>query len=242
MHKTIAEAIALVRHLLAIEGLYSDDVEAVVCPPFTALPAVAPLLGDQRKLGLGAQTMHYAPSGAFTGEISAPMLVELGVRYVILGHSERRAYAAETDESVNRKVKTALEFGLTPIVAVGETHGEHAEGAAVQIVTSQVRAAFDGIADADVRRCVLAYEPVWAIGTGLACDAPVADAVMSRIRGVRTALQDVRILYGGSVNPENIKGFIQAPNVDGALVGGASLSAPSFAALIKESRTAAQAH
>jgi triosephosphate isomerase len=241
MHKTVAEATALVSHLLSMDDLFSDDVEALVCPPFTALSAVAPLVGDQRKLGLGAQTMHYAPSGAFTGEIAAPMLVELGVRFVILGHSERRAYAAETDDTVNRKIKTALAFRLTPIVAVGETHAEHADGLAVRVVTSQVRGAFDGISAADIGRCVLAYEPVWAIGTGLACGVDEADAVMGEIRSTLPALRDVRILYGGSVNPENIKTFVQAPNIDGALVGGASLSAPSFAALIKESRTVAQA-
>lgn len=241
MHKTVAEATALIDHLLAMDALYSDAVEAIVCPPFTAIPAVSKLLGDQRKLGLGAQTMHDQPAGAFTGEISAPMLVELGVGYVIIGHSERRAYAAETDETVNRKVKAAIAFGITPIVAVGETRAEHEAGSAIGIVTSQLRGAFAGIADRDVERCVLAYEPVWAIGTGLACDSAEAGQVMGAMRASLPALRDVRILYGGSVNPENIAEFIKAPNVDGALVGGASLSAASFAALIKESRRVVEA-
>ncbi|HXP94775.1 MAG TPA: triose-phosphate isomerase [Candidatus Binatia bacterium] len=241
MHKTVAEATALVNHLLAMDDLYSDDVEAIVCPPFTAIPAVSKLLGDQRKLGLGAQTMHDQPSGAFTGEISAPMLIEHGVRYVIIGHSERRAYAAETDETVNRKVKAAIESGITPIVAVGETHIEHVAGKTIPLVTAQVRGAFAGIAEQAIERCVLAYEPVWAIGTGLACDPREADAVMGEIRATLPALRDVRILYGGSVNPENIAAFVKTPNVDGALVGGASLSALSFAALIKESRNVVEA-
>jgi triosephosphate isomerase len=241
MHKTVAEATALVEHLLSLDDVYSDEVEAIVCPPFTAIPAVSQLLGDQLKLGLGAQTMHYAPSGAFTGEISAPMLIEHRVRYVILGHSELRAYAAETDETVNRKVKTALAFGITPIVAVGETHVEHQAGNAIPIVTAQVRGAFAGIPDADIARCNLAYEPVWAIGTGLACDVKDADHVMGAIRATLPALADVRILYGGSVNPENVASFVTAPNVDGALVGGASLGALSFAALIKESRHVVEA-
>jgi triosephosphate isomerase (TIM) len=236
MHKTVAEATALVQALLATDGLFSEDVEAIVCPPFTAIPAVSMLLGDQRKLGLGAQTMHDQPSGAFTGEISAPMLLEHRVRYVLLGHSERRAYCAETDEAVNLKVKAAIAFGLTPIVAVGETHGEHEAGAATRIVTDQVRGAFDGVSEDGMRACVLAYEPVWAIGTGLACDAEAADAVMGEMRATLPALSDVRILYGGSVNPGNIAAFMEKKNVDGALVGGASLVAASFAALIEGAR------
>jgi triosephosphate isomerase len=240
MHKTAAEATALVKELLAVDEL-GDGVEAIVCPPFTAIPAVAPLLGDQRKLGLGAQTMHDQPSGAFTGEISGPMLVEHRVRYVILGHSERRAYAGETDAMVNRKVKAALACGITPIVAVGETESEHAAGAAIRVVTAQVRRAFADLAEAEIARCVVAYEPIWAIGTGLACDPPEADLVMGEIRAALPALRDVRVLYGGSVNPENIAGFIRRPNIDGALVGGASLAAASFAALIRETRTIVEA-
>jgi triosephosphate isomerase len=241
MHKTVAEATALVDHLLAMDGVFADDVEAVVCPPFTALQAVTPLLGDQRRLGLGAQTMHYATNGAFTGEIAAPMLIELGVRYVILGHSERRAYYAETDDTVNRKVKTAVEFGLVPIVAVGETHDEHKRGQSKQLVRAQIQAALAGLSKDEVARCVVAYEPVWAIGTGLACDPQEADDVMAQIRDAVPALADVRILYGGSVNPENIASFMSLPNIDGALVGGASLGALSFASLITQSRTVVQA-
>jgi triosephosphate isomerase len=240
MHKTVAEASAFIDHLLALDGVFADDVEAVVCPPFTALQAVAPMLGDQRKLGLGAQTMHYATNGAFTGEIAAPMLIELGVRYVILGHSERRAYFAETDETVNRKVKTAVEFGLVPIVAIGETHDEHKRGQTTALVRSQIQAAMTGLSQDEIARCVIAYEPVWAIGTGLACSPPEADAVMAQIRDAVPALEGVRILYGGSVNPENIASFMKCANIDGALVGGASLGALSFAALITQSRAVLQ--
>lgn len=241
MHKTVAEATALVRDLLAMDDVFSNEVEAIVCPPFTALPAVAPMLGDQRQLGLGAQNMHEKTHGAFTGEIAAPMLVELGVRYVILGHSERRTHFNETDASVNRKVKTALEFGLVPIVAVGETHDQHERGEAVAIIKRQTAAAFEGIADEQLAGCVVAYEPIWAIGTGLACDAPTACSVMGEIRAT-VGIKGIRILYGGSVTPENIAAFVKESDIDGALVGGASLNAASFAALIKESRSVVQAH
>lgn len=240
MHKTVAAATALVRDLLATPGLFSADVEAVVCPPFTALPAVAALLGDQSRLGLGAQNMHYADEGPYTGEISAPMLVELGVRYVIIGHSERRTYFAESDENVNRKVKAALAHGLVPIVAVGETGEEHQRGEAATRVRAQTKYAFAGVTAADAARCVVAYEPIWAIGTGQACHAEEAHAVMETIRESLPAGDEMRVLYGGSVNPANIAEFMRKTSIDGALVGGASLAAASFAELISRSRSVLQ--
>lgn len=236
MNKTIAEARALVRALLADPSWQHPDVDVVIAPPFTALPAVSELLAGNPKLFFGAQTMHWGESGAYTGEISAPMLVELGCRYVLLGHSERRAYCGETDEGVNRKVKCALEHGLTPIVAVGETLEQHKAGETKVRVTAQVGAAFEGVTSSERTRCVLAYEPIWAIGTGLAEDPGSANEVMGVIRGADPAFEGVQILYGGSVKPANIAGFMAQPNIDGGLVGGASLDAAGFAELVRNAQ------
>jgi triosephosphate isomerase len=185
--------------------------------------------------------MHWAESGAYTGEISAAMLVELGVRWVILGHSERRQAAAESDESVNRKVVAALAAGLIPIVAVGETSEEHAAGLASERVCAQTRGAFAGISAADVATCVVAYEPIWAIGTGQIDHPADANATMGAIRGSVAGLAHARILYGGSVKPDNIGALVAQPNIDGALVGGASLDPASFAALLRNARKGATA-
>ena len=176
--------------------------------------------------------MHWADSGAFTGQISPPMLVACRVRWVIIGHSECRAYSGETDASVNRKVGAALAHGLTPIIAVGETLEEHAAGAAHDRVVAQIRAAFAGYTPAEVARSVVAYEPIWAIGTGKVDTPPGADATMGAIRAAVDGLQSVRILYGGSVKPDNIAAFVRQQHIGGALVGGASLEPVSFAALI----------
>lgn len=237
MNKTVATATAFVHELLALQPDLSA-ADAVVAPPFTALPAVAHAF-DGSAIGIGAQTMHWAASGAYTGEISAAMLVELGVRWVILGHSERREAAAETDESVNRKVVAALAAGLIPIVAVGETGEEHAAGLASERVCAQTRGAFAGVPAADVASCVVAYEPIWAIGTGK-IDHPVdANATMGAIRGAVDGLERARILYGGSVKPDNIGALVAQPNIDGALVGGASLDPASFAAILRNARKGA---
>lgn len=236
MNKTIAEARALVRALLENPAWQHPDVDVVIAPPFTALPAVSELLAGNPKLCFGAQTMHWAEAGAFTGEISAPMLVELGCRYVLLGHSERRAHCGETDEGVNRKVKSALDHGLTPIVAVGETLEQHKAGEAKLRVASQVGAAFEGITEAERARCVIAYEPIWAIGTGLAEDPASANEVMGVIRGVDASFENVQILYGGSVKPANIAGFMAQDNIDGGLVGGASLDPAGFAELVRNAQ------
>jgi len=230
MHKTIAEARAFVRELLE-RALPLDDVDAVIAPPFTALCAVRDALAGTR-IGVGAQNVSWASSGAFTGEISPPMLVECGVRWVVIGHSERRVMFGELDERVNEKVRAALAHGITPIVAVGETAEEHAAGRARDKVCAQVRAAFDGVDPDDVARCTVAYEPIWAIGTGTADTPSQSNAIMSEIRGAVEGLRDSRLLYGGSMKPSNVAKFVRQPNIDGGLVGGASLDPASFAALL----------
>jgi triosephosphate isomerase (TIM) len=241
MHKTTAETRAFVAELLA-RDLPLDTVDAVICPPFTALCAARDALAESASpIGLGAQNMSWAAQGAFTGEISAAMLVDCGARWVVLGHSERRAMFGELDERVNEKVRAALANGLTPIVAVGETAEERAAGATRDKVTRQVRAAFGGIPDADTARCVVAYEPIWAIGTGNACSPDDADEVMGEIRAAVPALRSARLLYGGSMTPDNVAAFVARPNVDGGLVGGASLEPASFAALLENARKGAYA-
>jgi triosephosphate isomerase len=176
--------------------------------------------------------MHEAPCGAFTGEISAPMLRELGVTYAILGHSERRAYAGENDDAINRKVRAAIAHGLTPIVAVGETQAEHEEGLAIARVTAQTQIAFANVAPDDVARCVVAYEPIWAIGTGLSDTPENANRVIAAIRASVTGLAAARILYGGSMNAANASALMTQSDIDGGLVGGASLDPETFAAIV----------
>jgi triosephosphate isomerase len=234
MHKTPVEAVRFVHELRALD-LDLSDVDAVIFPPFVALSAVGDALGGSA-IGLGAQTMHWADSGAFTGEISPPMLLACNAAWVILGHSERRALAGETDAAINRKIVAALAHGITPIVAVGETHEEHAAGLARDRVVAQTHAAFDGIAAGDVARCVVAYEPIWAIGTGNIDSPAGADAIMGAIRESTPGLAQTRILYGGSVKPDNIAALVAQEHIDGALVGGASLEAASFAALVRNAR------
>ena len=234
MHKTIAETIGFVRDVRG-RTLPLDDVEAVLCPPFTALAAARDAL-EGSGIGLGAQNMNWAESGAFTGEISPVMLVEVGVSWVVLGHSERRSLFGELDFRVNEKVRSALAHGITPIVAVGETAEEHAAGAAADKVRGQIAAAFHGISQDDVARCVVAYEPIWAIGTGVADSPEEANQIMGLIRETIPGLAGVRVLYGGSVKPNNIAAFVAQPNIDGGLVGGASLDPASFAALLDEAR------
>jgi triosephosphate isomerase len=229
MFKTIAEA----RHLVSemAPALHTiAGVEKVLCPPATALLAVAALL-EGTDIGLGAQNMHWEDSGAFTGEISPPMVAEL-CRYVIVGHSERRAFFGETDATVNRKVRAALLHGLTPIVCVGETLGENESGLTADVVSRQVKM---GLAGVNSSACVIAYEPVWAIGTGRAATAEGANAVIANmIRPALTQLfdaetaQTIRVLYGGSVKAEIAADFFAQPEIDGALVGGASLKAAEF--------------
>ncbi len=239
MNKTIEEARGFAA-ALRLQPLPLDAVDAVVAPPFTALCAVRDALAGMA-IGIGAQNVAWADSGAFTGEISSPMLLDCGVRWVVIGHSERRAMFGEFDERVNEKAHAALRHGITPIVAVGETAEEHKAGRAREKVCGQVRAAFSGMAPADAARCVVAYEPIWAIGTGTADTPSEANAMMGDIRAAVPGLEFSRILYGGSMKPDNVEEFVRQPNIDGGLVGGASLSADSFAALLEGARRGAAA-
>jgi triosephosphate isomerase (TIM) len=238
MHKTIPEALGFVRELLAL-GPDCRSADAVVCPAFTALAAVRDARAGS-PVALGAQTMWYAESGAFTGEVSPLMLRDCGVTWVVLGHSERREFCGEIDDTINRKIAAALKHGITPIVAVGETADEHAAGFTRDRVVTQIRGAFAGIPMGDVARSVVAYEPLWAIGSGQSDSPEGANAVMGEIRAAVAGLADVRILYGGSVKPENVGSFVAQPNIDGALVGGASLDPRSFAALLANAAEAAR--
>ncbi|HKU81891.1 MAG TPA: triose-phosphate isomerase [Candidatus Tumulicola sp.] len=231
MHKTVAQTEAFFDAFLPRASTLPPQIEVVVAPPFTALAAASRRVAGT-VLRLGAQTMHWELEGPFTGEISAPMLLELGVGYVILGHSERRAYCNETDRTVNRKVRTALAHGLTPIVAVGETGDERSAGHVDDRVVAQTRAAFEGVPAEDLARVAIAYEPIWAIGTGKNCDPAEAQRVMATIRGCLAGLQPTPILYGGSMNAENVCAYVREPDVNGGLVGGASLDPEGFASLI----------
>ncbi|GAB7386659.1 triose-phosphate isomerase [Bacillaceae bacterium] len=236
MHKTAAEAKAFVAQVAA--QLPVEGVEAVVCAPFTALHVFAGM-EIAGKLAVGAQNMHWEEQGAFTGEISPPMLKELGVAYVIVGHSERRTYFNETDEMVKKKVRAAFRHGLTPIVCVGEDLAEREGGETKRVVKRQTEAALEGLTAEQAERLVIAYEPVWAIGTGKSSTAEDANETIAYIRSViagrygRQSAEKVRIQYGGSVKPENIESFLRQPEIDGALVGGASLEAESFLKLIE---------
>lgn len=234
MYKTPAEAVTFVRDLLALDPDFSF-ADAVICPPFVALAAAGEALRGSA-VGVGAQTMHWADNGPYTGEISPPMLLACGARWVLLGHSERRSLAAEIDETISRKVPAALAHGITPIVAVGETLEEHGAGLARERVVAQTRAAFDAVGADDVARCVVAYEPIWAIGTGKV-DAPEgANAIMGAIRAAVPGLASARLLYGGSVKPDNIGALVAQEHINGALVGGASLDPAAFAQLLRNAR------
>jgi triosephosphate isomerase len=232
MHKTIEQAVAYLDAFLPLAEALPAGVDIAVAPPFTALSA-ASLRMEGTRVALGAQTMHWLLQGADTGEISAPMLIELGVRYVIIGHSERRASCDETDRTVNLKVKTAIALGLLPIVAVGETQDERERGLTDDRVITQIRTAFDGVSRSELSNAVIAYEPIWAIGSGKSCDPGEADRVMAIIRGCVSGLDDTRILYGGSMNPANVLSYIERPQINGGLIGGASLDPERFAQLIR---------
>ena len=238
MNKTQAEARALVEDLLREIGKF-DEAEIVLCPPFTALSAVSEMLSSVTNVRLGAQNMHEAASGAYTGEISAAMLRELYVRYVILGHSERRQYFHEDNATVNRKTKAALAAELRPIVCVGETLPERESDKWKNVLETQLREGFTGFGEKEFADIIIAYEPVWAIGTGKTASAAQAEEAHQWIRKVLAtkfsiaASERIRIQYGGSVKPENAKELLSKPDIDGALVGGASLDARGFTAIIK---------
>jgi triosephosphate isomerase len=237
MNMTATQAAALVAGIRKELGDGAGPVEVVVCPPFTALKSAADALAGA-KIALGAQNMHWESAGAYTGEVSAAMLKDLGVSHVILGHSERRTYFGETDATVNRKAKAALAAGLTPIICVGETLQERETNRMVQVVTTQVTGSLAGLG-ADLKKVVIAYEPVWAIGTGKTATSAQAQEVHALIRKVLTQLADaataltVRIQYGGSMKADNAGELLSQPDIDGGLIGGAALKADSFAAIIK---------
>lgn len=235
MNTTLSEAVSLVKEmrdrLESIEG-----VEKVICPPFVSLSEVAGLLEDS-SVYLGAQNMYFEEKGAYTGEISPLMLADL-CQFVILGHSERRRYFNETDQMVNKKVKAALKVGLRPIVCVGETLEQREAGQTQEVVATQTLCALEGVpSDSDI---VIAYEPIWAIGTGKAASGETANATIKIIRDALTRLygeniaQDRRIQYGGSVTAQNIAEFLRQPDIDGALVGGASLKANEFVSMVEQ--------
>jgi triosephosphate isomerase len=232
MHKTAAETAAFLDAFLPRIEALSPHVEIVVAPPFTSLQLAGERLRDTR-VRLGAQTMHWELKGAFTGEVSAPMLRELGVSHVILGHSERRAYCDETDRTVNLKVHTALAQGLTPIVCVGETLDERRDGATDERVVSQTRAAFEGVPVGELAKVAIAYEPIWAIGTGRNCEPDEANRVMATIRRALDGLIITPILYGGSMTAANVASYAERSDINGGLVGGASLDPDGFATLIE---------
>ncbi len=237
LNKTPHEAIILVselkRDIVDVEG-----VDVVLCPPFTALADVADALTDTN-IALGAQNVFWEDAGAFTGEISAPMLKELGVSYVIIGHSERRQYFHETNETVNKRLRAALKHGLTPIVCVGENLGQRESNKTFNVIKDHCQGSLSGLPAEEMKKVVVAYEPVWAIGTGKTATPQQAQEVHVFIRQLlgkmfnTEAAGSVRIQYGGSVTPDNIVSLMAQADIDGALVGGQSLKAPSFAAIVK---------
>ena len=240
MNKTFSEGVELA---LALNEELKDgtgDVEVVVCPPAVDLKGVAEVIEqNDAPFGLGAQNVYWEEAGAYTGEISADMLVELGVTYVIIGHSERRQYFGETDQTVNARVKAALQKGLKPIICVGETLEEREGGKVEEVLVRQTTEALKDIAEAELMNIVVAYEPVWAIGTGKTATAEVANDTIKIIRDTiaklyskKTAEEIVRIQYGGSMNPKNVKELMAMPEIDGGLIGGASLKAPDFSLVV----------
>lgn len=218
--------------------IYTDEVDVVICPPFTCLPAAVAVCRDS-KIKVGAQNMHWEEKGAFTGEVSPAMLVDLGVEYVIIGHSERRQYFGETDETVNKKVHSAFKYKLKPIVCVGETLKQREQGITDDLLRIQTRIAIDGLTSEQMKELVIAYEPVWAIGTGKNATPEDANDAIGVIREVIRKLYDddtaqaVRILYGGSVTAGNAKELFDMPEIDGGLVGGASLKVEEFEKIVK---------
>jgi triosephosphate isomerase len=237
MNRTVAEARDLVLKLSAPLREITN-VEKVLCPPFTSLPALSAML-EGSDIGIGAQNMHWEEKGAFTGEV-APGMVKEFCNYIIIGHSERRAYFGETDENVNRKLRAAFKFDLTPIVCVGETLDQYESGLTAEVVRRQISLGLADTNSVSAARIVVAYEPVWAIGTGKASSGGNANEVLAQI--IRPALSDlfgaetaqsIRILYGGSVTASNASEFFSQPEIDGALVGGASLKADEFVAITK---------
>lgn len=237
MHNTAKESVDLINGVVELtKGVFDRDI--VICPPFTSLyEAKKALIGKTPKLG--AQDMFWEEKGAYTGEISPIMLLDAGCEFVIIGHSERRGYFNETDEMVNKKLKSALAHGLKPIVCVGESLQIRENGRTQEFVAEQIRKGFDSLSGYKTENIIVAYEPIWAIGTGKNDTPNEPNATCKMIRGLLSGMlgsniaDNTRILYGGSVKPENIDGFMKENDIDGALVGGASLKADSFARIVK---------
>lgn len=235
MNNTIADTKALITDLIPL--VKDASAEVVICVPYTDI-AVAGEMIKGTNIKLGAENVHWAEKGAFTGEISAAMLKELDVEYVIIGHSERRQYFGETDETVNKRVKAALGSGLKPIICVGELLSERESGKTEEVVGTQIRGAFEGIDKSELENIVVAYEPVWAIGTGKTATAEEANSTIKFIRDTLAGLYcsccagKVRIQYGGSMNPKNVAELMAMPEIDGGLIGGASLKAVDFSKVV----------
>ena len=236
MNKTRPEAKALIEELKPLVADAGCDV--VICVPYTNLETALELTKGT-DIGVGAENCHWAKSGAFTGEISADMLAEMGVQYVVIGHSERRQYFGETDVTVNKRVRAALDAGLTVILCVGELLEQREQGVTEEIVGMQTKIALQGVSEKELKMIIIAYEPVWAIGTGKTATADQADEVNGCIRGViaklygKAAADAVTVQYGGSMNAGNAEELLNKEHVDGGLIGGASLKAPDFAAIVK---------
>lgn len=235
MYKTVSEAVSLVQELKPLVKDAKCDV--VVCPTFLSLPAVIEACRDTNIM-VGAQNMHFETEGAFTGEVSPKMLKELGVDFVIIGHSERRQYFNETDNTVNKKLKAAIQYGLKPILCVGELLEEREKGITQEVLATQVKLDLAGILSDDVKNMVIAYEPIWAIGTGKTATAEDANETIGFIRTViekiygKDVADSVRIQYGGSVKPSTIREQVEKEHIDGGLIGGASLKAQDFSAIV----------
>lgn len=240
MNKTIGEAVVLAQDISnQYEETWADNCDVVVCPPFIDLkPAKTVFEFDRVEIGVGAQNVHWEESGAYTGEISVPMLKEIGCKWCIVGHSERRGMFGETNEDVNRKIKALLAANINPIVCVGESLAIRDEGTTLDFVCAQVKAAFAGIEPSEAKDCVIAYEPIWAIGTGRTATPEQAEEVCAAIRATIAELfgadvaDAMRVLYGGSMNPGNVNLLVAQPDIDGGLIGGAALKAESFVQLI----------
>lgn len=238
MYKTIGEAIELTNGLKR-ELVDLNGVDIVVCPPFTALTETSEVLAESN-IGIGAQNCHFEEEGAFTGEVSCKMIKDTGATYVIIGHSERRQYFAETNESINKKIKTALKHNLTPIVCVGETLKERESNLMFKVLADHIDNGLKGLSKEEALKIVIAYEPVWAIGTGKTATPEQAQEAHKYIRDLlvkmfnKETAETIRIQYGGSVKPENTGELMKQPDIDGALVGGASLKVDSFSQIVKK--------
>jgi triosephosphate isomerase len=238
MNKDLNDSVKFAKELKFKVLNVSDHIKIVICPPFTSLSAISEIIKGS-KIGLGAQNMHYEDEGAYTGEICAKMIKSTGCQYVILGHSERRTYFSENDELINKKVKKALQCDLIPIVCVGETLSEREQGRTTQIIEEQISGTFKDLHAPDINKIIIAYEPVWAIGTGKNATSGQAQEIHFFIRKTIAGLsnnqiaENIEILYGGSMKPENSAELLKQPDIDGGLIGGACLKSETFLGIIQ---------